>query len=87
MASTVVEQARGDCGGKALRSYLVTADGSNLTIDASALDLHYIDSAQVAGVSMSGNVAPTLCVGAGTYLLLSDTCVTGDTINLWAWGY
>jgi len=87
MAYTVVEQARGDCGGKALRSFLITADGATTTIEASELDLHYIDSALITGISMSVNTQPTLCVGAGTYILLSDEVKDGDQVNLWVWGY
>jgi len=88
MGSLVIaEQARGDCGGKAFRAYLVTCDGSNATVDASDLGLHYIDSAQVAGVSMSGDIGPYLCTGAGTSIVLGNVFKSGDTINLWVWGY
>jgi len=84
---TVAEQARGAVGGKIMKSFLVTMDGSNTTVDASDLDMHYIDSAQVAGVSMSGNVGAYLCTGAGTSIVIGDAFVAGDTINLWVWGY
>ena len=83
----IVEQARGDCGGKFFGAFLVTCDGSNATVDASDLGLHYIDSAQVAGVSMSGNIGPYLCTGAGESLVLGNNFAAGDTINLWVWGY
>lgn len=87
MAYAVAEQARGDCGGKAFRSYLITCDGGTTTVEASELGLHYIDSCQIAGVSMSVNAQPTLCIGAGTYILLSDVTKDNDQVNLWVWGY
>lgn len=83
----VTEQARGDCGGKALRAFLVTSDGATTTVLASELDLHYIDTALVTGVSMSDDAVPTLCIGAGTYILFGGLFADGDQANLWVWGY
>lgn len=87
MALAFTEQARGDVGGKEFRAYLVTLDGSVTAITAAELDLHYIDSAMVASVSVASNIAAYLCTGAGTSIELGTTHANGDTVNLWVWGY
>lgn len=87
MTLAFTQQARGSMGEKAFRSYSVTLDGSITTIEASSLDLHYIDTALVTGVSMSGDIGPVLSTAAGPFIVLGTTYVTGDVINLWVWGF
>ena len=85
MTLTFSEQTRDPTRIK--RAFLVTLDGSITTIDASSLDMHYIDSALITGVSIASDIAPTLCTGAGTSIVLGKTHANGDQINLWVWGY
>jgi len=47
MTLAFTEQGRADIGGREFRCYQVTCDGSTKTIEASDLDMHYIESAMV----------------------------------------
>jgi len=89
MAITVAEQARGDCGGKIQRAFLLTADGTATTVDATTLDMHYIDSAVVSGTSIASAVTGGvgLATGAGKYIVLNSALNAADTLNLWVWGH
>ena len=87
MTLAFTQQARGSMGNKVLKAYDVTLDGTNTTINASDLDMHYIDSALVTSVSVASNIAAYLCTGAGASIILGTTHTDTDKINLWVWGF
>jgi len=87
MTLAFTQQGRGSQGGKALRAYSVLLDGSTTEITATNLDLHYIDSALVTGVSIASDISPLLCTAAGTSIVLGKAHANGDLLNLWVWGF
>jgi hypothetical protein len=91
MALAFVEKLRGTTMGKAFRIYEVTHDGSATTIDASNLDLNYIDYAIVNGLTalssvadydyLSGTTGGSPYVTFGSALSASTVCV----VQAWGW--
>lgn len=87
MALTFTQQARGNVGNKLFKAYSVLLDGSVTAITAANLDMHYIDTAVLTGVSIASNIAPYLCTTAGQSIDLGTTHANGDLLNLWVWGF
>ena len=84
--ATITEQARGGVGSKVFKAFVVTLNGTDTSITADSLDMHYIDSAQITAVSIASGIAPYLTVGCGPLIQLGKTHANGDQINLWVWG-
>lgn len=89
MALTFVEKVRGTMIGKAFRVYEVTGDGSTTTVDASDLDLSYIDYAIVNGISVLSGVADYayLSTTSGTFVVLGNATSTPCDFAIQAWGW
>lgn len=91
MALTFVEKLRGTQMGKAFRIYEVTHDGSATTIDASNLDLNYIDYAIVNGLTALSSIADydylSGTTGASPYVLLANALSSGSICVVQAWGW
>lgn len=90
MALTFVEKVRGTTMGKAFRVAEVTHDGSITTIEATDLDLNYIDYAIVNGIfALSAMSDYDYLSGAtsGTYVTLANalTSTTKCVIRAWGW--
>lgn len=87
MGLIFTETLRAEIGGKALRAYEVTCDGSTVSIDAANLDLHYIDSAAIAGAAdITGTVSITVsnladAVGSTLTVTLAGA-VLGDAVEV-----
>ena len=71
-------------GGKAFRAYAITHDGSETSIDASDLDLTYIDTAMVAGGTTTDY--PALTTRSGSSIAMDALSASAITV-LWAIGY
>lgn len=89
MALTFSEKFRAGIGGKAFRAYEVTHDGSETSIDASDLDMNYIDAA------MAGPGTQVLSATSVAYADLTTTSgnsiaftalSAGATSIIWAFG-
>ena len=84
MALTFTQRARTSLGGKAFRAYDITHDGSETSIDASDLDMNYIESAVVSGGTTTDYPDLTTTYGASIAMTaLSASAVT----TIWAIGY
>lgn len=90
MALTFTQKVRGKLGNKEFRVYEIQEDGSTTTIDASAIDLNYIDYAVVhlLGV-MSAVTSYQYLSGAlsGTYVTLANAGDASEKCVIQAWGY
>lgn len=87
MALTFSEKLRSTLGGKEFRAYEVTCDGSTLSIKATDLELHYIESAMIMGAAdLVGTVSistDTVADGAGSTLTVTLAgAVLGDAVNV-----
>ena len=93
MAITFSQKIRMSMGDKAFRVYQITGDGSTTTINASSLDLNYIDYSILMPpkVAMSSEVATDhnfLSVAGGTIAIgLADAGSSGAIWDLMAWGW
>lgn len=91
MALTFVEKLRGTTMGKAFRIYEVTHDGSATTIDASNLDLNYIDYAVVNGLTALSAVADydylSGVTGGNTYVTFANALSASSIAVVQAWGW
>jgi hypothetical protein len=87
MALAFTEVLRDTLNEKAFRCYEVTCDGTTVSINAADLDLHYIDSAMVAGgIDVTGTVSITvsaLADGVGSTLTVTLTGANiGDAVEV-----
>jgi len=75
--------------GKAYRVFEVTHDGSTVAIPASALDLSYVEYADVSSITAVGAAADydTLATATGSALALTTAQSTGAKCVLEAWGW
>ncbi len=91
MALAFVEKIRGTTMGKAFRIYEVTHDGSATTIDASNLDLNYIDYAIVNGLVALSAVADydylSGTTGGAPYVTFANALSSGAVCVVQAWGW
>jgi len=90
MALTFVEKIRGTMMGKAFRIAEVTHDGSVTTVEATDLDLNYIDYAIVNGITALSSVADyDYLSGAvsGTYVTLGSALSASSKFVIRAWGW
>ena len=90
MALSFSQKIRGKQGNKAFRVYEVTVDGSATTIEASALDLNYIDYAIVQLIAPMSAVANWQYLSgavSGTYVTLANAGDASDKIAIMAWGW
>ena len=82
MALSFSEKGRGDIGGRDFRCYQVTADGTTVTINASDIDMHYIETAMIGNRSdPHGEVSvnlDSLDDAAGSTIAVSIGCTLGD---------
>jgi hypothetical protein len=78
MALTLTEKFRGAVGGKALRCFEVTADGTTVSIDASDLDLHYIE---FANITPPQDIVGTLSITASDLADATGSTLTGITLT------
>ena len=84
MALTFTQRARFNMGPKAFRAYDVTHDGSETSIDASNLDMHYIESAMVCGGTTADYADLTTTYGAS----IAVTALSSGAVSvIWAFGY
>jgi hypothetical protein len=90
MALTFSQKIRGKMGNKEFRLYEVTPDGSATTLDASAMDMNYIDYAVVqliapmSAVSSWPYLSGTL---SGKYVTLANAGDASDKLAVMAWGW
>ncbi len=87
MALAFTQRLRTQIGGKAFRAYEVTCDGSTVSIDATDLELNYIEAAAVAGAAdLIGTVSITvsnLADGVGSTLTVALVgAVLGDAVEV-----
>jgi hypothetical protein len=91
MALAFVEKLRGTQMGKAFRIYEVTHDGSATTIDASNLDLNYIDYAIVNGLTALSAVADydylSGTTGGAPYVTFANALSSSSVCVVQAWGW
>lgn len=88
MALKFTEVLRDSLDESAFRCYEVTCDGTNVSIDASDLDMHHIDTAMIAGAAdKHGTFTSTgasIGDGVGTTLLAITVAgaVLGDAVEV-----
>lgn len=91
MALTFTEKLRGTIMGKAFRVYEVTHDGSATTIDASNLDLSYLDYAIANGMTALSSVADydymSGVTGTSPYVTFANALSAGTVCAVQAWGW
>ena len=90
MALTFSQKIRGKMGDKEFRLYEVTPDASATTIEASALDMNYIDYAVVQLIAPMSAVANWQYLSgtlSGTYVTLANAGDASDKIAIMAWGW
>lgn len=90
MALTFSQKIRGKMGDRAFRLYEVTPDGSVTTIEASNLDMNYIEYAVVQLIApMSAVTSWPYLSGAvsGKYVTLANAGDASDKIAVLAWGW
>ncbi len=91
MALTFSEKLRGTQMGKAFRIYEVTHDGSVTTIDASDLDLNYIDYAIVNGLTALSAIADydylSGVTGSAKYVTFANALSAASVCVVQAWGW
>ena len=91
MALAFVEKVRGTTMGKAFRIYEVTHDGSATTIDASNLDLNYIDYAIVNGLTALSSIADydylSGVTGGAQYVTFANALSSATVCVVQAWGW
>lgn len=89
MALTFTQKIRGKMGSKEFRVYEVTQDASATTIEASALDLNYIDYAIPSLKDVLTAVAAHVyfSVTAGKYVTLAAAGTASETVIVQAWGW
>lgn len=74
MALLFTQKLRTSLGGKAFRCYEVTCDGTNVSIDASDLDMNFISTAMVMG---PGDLVGTLNITASAFINGDGSTLTG----------
>ena len=90
MALTFSKKIRGKMGDKEFRLYEVTQDGSITTINASEIDLNYIDYAVVQLIAPMSAVASWPYLSgtlSGQYVTLANAGDASDKIAVMAWGW
>jgi hypothetical protein len=90
MALAFTQKIREKMGTKEFRVYEVNIDGSATTIEASDLDLNYIDYAVVqlnAAMSAVANYQYLSGATSGKYVTLANTGDASDDIIIQAWGW
>ena len=90
MALTFSKKIRGKMGDKEFRLYEVTPDGSITTINASEIDLNYIDYAVVQLIAPMSAVASWPYLSgtlSGQYVTLANAGDASDKIAVMAWGW
>ena len=90
MALTFSKKIRGNMGDKEFRLYEVTPDGSITTINASEIDLNYIDYAVVQLIAPMSAVASWPYLSgtlSGQYVTLANAGDASDKIAVMAWGW
>lgn len=91
MALTFTQKLRISMGDKAYRLYEVTADGSTTTINASDIDLNYIDHAimspQRAALSSVADYNYLSVAGASIAIAMADAGSADAVMDLQAWGW
>jgi hypothetical protein len=92
MALTFTQKIRNSQGDKAHRVYEITHDGSTVAVNASDLDLNYIDYA-IAGdcvipTSITGDAISRLSItGSSIAVSFANALSSGATSWLEAWGW
>lgn len=90
MALAFSQKIRDKMGSKEFRVYEVTVDGSATTIEASGIDLNYIDYAVVqliTPMSAVGNWQYLSGAVSGKYVTLANAGDASDKIAIMAWGW
>lgn len=90
MALTFTKKIRGKQGNKAFRVYEVQLDGSATTIDASAIDLNYIEYAivqNIAPISALTDFQYLSGAVSGKFVTLQAAGDASDKIAIEAWGW
>lgn len=90
MALSFSQKIRDKQGSKEFRVYEVTVDGSATTIEASALDMNYIDYAIVQLIAPMSAVANWQYLSgalSGKYVTLANAGDASDKIAIMAWGW
>ena len=90
MALTFSEKLRGTTMGKAFRIFEVTHDGSVTTVEATDLDMNYIDYAIVNGMTALSSVADYDYLSgtvSGTYVTLAGALSSSSKFVIRAWGW
>jgi hypothetical protein len=91
MALTFTKKIEMSMGDKAYRLYEVTADGSTSTINATDINLHYIDHAilspQKAALSSVADYNYLSESGASIALTMAGTGSSAAVMDLQAWGW
>lgn len=89
MALSFSEKVRMSAGNKAFRIYEVTSDGSSTTINASDLEMNYIEYAVLTPVTAMSAVAdfPYLSgTTSGTYVtIIAQDSANVIAIEAWGW--
>ena len=84
MALTFTKRLEMSVGNKKMSMYDVTHDGSETSIDASDIGLHYVDSAMVCGGTTADYADLTTTYGAS----LAVTALSASAVTvLWAIGW
>jgi hypothetical protein len=84
MALTFTKRLEMSVGPKKMSMYDVTHDGSETSIDASDIGLHYVDSAMVCGGTTADYADLTTTYGAS----LAVTALSASAVTvLWAIGW
>jgi hypothetical protein len=89
MALTFSQKLRMSMGNKAFRVYEVTHDGSTTTIEASDLDMNYIDYALVRSITALSSVADFDYLSgtvSGPYVTLANALSASAKCAIEAWG-
>jgi hypothetical protein len=90
MALTFTKRVRNKMGNKAFRLYEITPDGSVTTINASDIDLKYIEYATLALKDvMTAVAAHAFFTGNayGTYVVTGATHTASEVLIMQAWGW
>jgi hypothetical protein len=90
MALTFTQRLRLSLGGKAFRAYEITHDGSETSIDASDLEMNYVEAAMIGAgtvpLSATSTTYADLTTAQGSALAMTALS-SGAVSLLWAIGY
>ena len=84
MALTFTKRLKMNVGNKKMSMYDVTHDGSETSIDASDIGLHYVDSAVAGTVTTTFTAELTTAYGAS---LAITALSSGAVSSIWAIGW